>query len=396
MPKFLKEGNQLITVKEMPKVFEEFSEPRKQKFMHVRKLKEAGKNVVGTFCTYTPKEILYAADIVTVGLCGVSQEPIPAAERDLPENLCPLIKSSYGHAITDTCPYFYFCDMVLGETTCDGKKKMYELLGDIKDTHVMMLPQTSKLENGVELFISEMERLIEKVEEKFGVEITEEKLKNAIHESNENRRNFTRLLELSKLKPAPFRGVDMVNILESYDFCFSSTEKNDMVNKAYEKAIQEYESIKNIPERKSRKRLLMTGCPNAGVKDKVTKLFDEKGVDIVVIDACNGIKEKKELIDETLPPLEALARKYINVSCSVMAYNERRIDDIGSLIEEYQIDGVIEVILQACHTFQIEALRVERFVRDEKQLPYLKISTDYSQNDAGQISTRVEAFVEML
>ncbi|MBR5186173.1 MAG: 2-hydroxyacyl-CoA dehydratase [Akkermansia sp.] len=47
----------------------------------------------------------------------------PAAEANLPRNLCPLIKASYGFAFTDTCPYFYFSDLIVGETTCDGKKK---------------------------------------------------------------------------------------------------------------------------------------------------------------------------------------------------------------------------------------------------------------------------------
>jgi len=48
---------------------------------------------------------------------------IPEAEKDLPKNLCPLIKSSYGFAKTEKCPFFYFSDVVVGESTCDGKKK---------------------------------------------------------------------------------------------------------------------------------------------------------------------------------------------------------------------------------------------------------------------------------
>ena len=75
-----------------------------------------------------------------MSLCATSEEPIPAAENVLPRNLCPLIKASYGFALTDTCPYFYFSDLIVGETTCDGKKKMFELMNDIKETYVMQLP----------------------------------------------------------------------------------------------------------------------------------------------------------------------------------------------------------------------------------------------------------------
>ncbi len=76
------------------------------------------------FCTYTPIELIHAAGAVAVSLCGTSDEPIHYAERHLPKNLCPLIKSSYGFAISEQCPYFYFADLLVGgETTCDGKKK---------------------------------------------------------------------------------------------------------------------------------------------------------------------------------------------------------------------------------------------------------------------------------
>ena len=74
-----------------------------------------------------------AAGAIPVGLCSFSDETIAEAEQDLPRNLCPLVKSSYGFAKTQKCPYFYFSDLIIGETTCDGKKKMYEMLGEIKD-----------------------------------------------------------------------------------------------------------------------------------------------------------------------------------------------------------------------------------------------------------------------
>ena len=66
-----------------------------------------------------------AMGAASVGLCSMSDETIPVAEQTLPKNLCPLIKASYGFAVTDKCPFFYFSDVVVGETTCDGKKKMY-------------------------------------------------------------------------------------------------------------------------------------------------------------------------------------------------------------------------------------------------------------------------------
>ena len=111
-------------IKDLPEVFEEFAEQRQKSFLAVKELKEKGVPVVGSYCTYFPKEIAMAMGAGCVSLCSTSDETIPEAEKDLPKNLCPLIKSSYGFAKTDKCPFFYFSDVVVGETTCDGKKKM--------------------------------------------------------------------------------------------------------------------------------------------------------------------------------------------------------------------------------------------------------------------------------
>ena len=73
-----------------------------------------------------------AAGAVVVSLCSTSDETIEEAEKDLPRNLCPLIKSSYGFGKTDKCPYFYFSDLVVGETTCDGKKKDVRIHGRVQ------------------------------------------------------------------------------------------------------------------------------------------------------------------------------------------------------------------------------------------------------------------------
>jgi len=129
-------------IKELPQIFEEFGEQRKQSFLAAYEMKQKGVPFVGTFCTYFPQEIALAMGAVPVSLCSTSDETIPDAEQDLPRNLCPLIKSSYGFAKTDKCPFFYFSDIIIGETTCDGKKKMYEYLADFKKVYTMELPNS--------------------------------------------------------------------------------------------------------------------------------------------------------------------------------------------------------------------------------------------------------------
>ena len=126
---------------DLPKMFDEFVDARKQGFLAAKEFKENGGRLAGCLCSYTPQEVLDAGNIAAVSLCGTSNETIADAETVLPKNLCPLIKSTYGFAYSEKCPYTYFSDIIIGETTCDGKKKMYELLNELKETYILQLPQ---------------------------------------------------------------------------------------------------------------------------------------------------------------------------------------------------------------------------------------------------------------
>ena len=79
-----------------------------------------------------------------------------------------------------------------------------------------------------------------------------------------------------------------------------------------------------------------------------------------------------------------------------MSPNDNRIKLLDRMIDEYSVDGVIDVELQACHTYAVETLRIKRFVNEEKHIPYMSLETDYSQADVGQLTTRIAAFIEML
>ena len=340
-------------------------------------------------------ELIYAADAVPVGLCAYSEEPIAAAETNLPRNLCPLIKASYGFALTDTCPYFYFSDLVVGETTCDGKKKMFELLNEIKETHVMQLPH-SREGAALEFWKGQIIEFKEKLEQKFGVTITEEAIRKAIKDKNRERNVMREFLELGKLEPAPLTGYEMGTRVDAGQFSFDLNERCDIVEQRIAEVKAEWEANKK-GKPSDRPRLLVTGCPNAGVREKIIRAVEELGADIVAFDTCNGIREKVELVDETNPDVfDALAKKYLNVNCSVMSPNPSRMDYIEQMVEEYNIDGVIEIVLQSCHTYDVEAYYVKKLVTEKLDKAYLNIETDYSQSDKGQINTRLAAFLETI
>ena len=380
--------------KNLPEIFETFTDARKKGFLTMKEEKDKGRNVVGSFCTYTPKEVIYAADAISVSLCSTNEETIPEAEKYLPKNLCPLIKSSYGFAITDKCPYMYFSDLIVGETTCDGKKKMYELLGEIKNTHVMQLPH-SKNEYALELWKNEISELIKRLEKEFNIKITEEKLRDSIKLFNEERRAIKELYELGKLNPSPIRGSEMHEALHSSNYKFKRIAYINEIKQLVKSIKETYLQSEQKESDKNKPRILITGCPTGGLVDKVIRQIEEVGGSVVCFESCLGSKNFEMLVDEDKDPIEAIAEKYINIPCSVMSPNDGRMDVIKKYIEEYNIDGVIEVTLTACHTYAVETEKVRRTV-EECGKSYLNIETNYSNSDAPQLRTRLEAFIEML
>ena len=362
----------------------------------IKEAHEAGTKVVGMYCVFSPAEIAIAAGAIPVTLCGTTQEPIEAAEMELPRNLCPLIKSSYGFAITDKCPYFFFSDVLLAETTCDGKKKMYELMSKIKPMHVMNLPQTSEGEDSLEMWKKEMVKFKAFLEEEFNVEITDEKLRDAIKLMNKERSVMKRLHELNSHKPAPLSGMDMM--LSQWLKGFNVDRETGIelierliaeVEEQMEKGIYAFD--------KSAPRILLTGCPvGVGGADKVLRALEEAGASVVALENCTGYKGLDVLVDEEKDAITALAEKYLSTPCSCMTPNNKRLDLIRRLAEKYDVDGVVDLTWQACHTYNVESFTVKKFVQEELNLPFIQIETDYSDSDTGQVKTRVEAFLETI
>ena len=380
-------------IKELPEVFEEFAEQRKNSFMAVKEAKEKGIPVVGSYCTYFPKELPMAIGAAAVSLCSMSGETIEVAEQDLPKNLCPLIKASYGFAKTDKCPYFYFSDLIVGETTCDGKKKMYELMSQFKDVYVMQLPQ-SQDERGRKFWRESCLELKRKLEEKFGTVITDEAVRQAVHTENGVRRALQRFYGVMKHDPAPITGLELFRVLYGSTFKLDRSGLADELNALTDKIKAEYAAGKRLDKKP---RILITGCPMGGATEKVIEAIENNGGVVVTYENCSGAKAiEREVKEDTDDIYGAIADSYLGIGCSVMTPNNNRFKLLDEMIDEYKVDGVVEMVLQACHTYSVESKSVRRFVTHDKEIPYIYIETDYSKTDVGQLNTRLAAFVEML
>lgn len=377
----------------IPSTSPSYEDLRNQAIQFLLKQKDQGKYIVGAYCCFAPNELIDAVGAIPVGLCAVSNTPIKTAETVLPSNLCPMIKANYGFIMEGSCPFFEFSDMIIGETTCDGKKKMFELIKNKKPVHILDLPSKTDYTEGLNFWKSEIENLKLFIEDHTHQKITNDKLEVAIRKRNRRRRLIRRLYEFGKISPPVTSGREMNSTL----FILAGGDEYDQ---HLEKLIIAMESrVKNSQYACSSTtpRVLVTGCPLGGDSAKVLHIIEESGGIIVVHESCSGIKPVQQLVDEgTRDPIAAIARKYFALGCSCMTPNIQRLHLMEDLIKEYKPDCVIDVILQACHTYNIESYSIEQLCKEKYNLPFLKIETDYSANDNEQIKTRIETLLQMV
>jgi benzoyl-CoA reductase/2-hydroxyglutaryl-CoA dehydratase subunit BcrC/BadD/HgdB len=373
--------------------FAEIATLRERNALAVKEAKERGKRVVGTYCLYSPAELVVAAGAIPVSLCGTSQNSVPAAEKVLPRSLCPLIKSSYGFAVTDTCPYFHFADLLIAETTCDGKKKMYELLGEMKPLHLMQLPQAQD-EAALGYWLKEITRLKERIEKEFSVEISEESLRDAIRLMNEERRSLKELQDVCKENPSPITGMDMLTVLHNRGFSIDKGEAIELVDRLTAE-LRRMAADGISPFTPATPRILLSGVPVGIGSDKVVRIIEDCGGSVVCFESCGAYK-KVEPVAEEGDPLTAIAERYLSIPCSCMSPNDGRFQLVERLAREFRADGVIDLTWQGCHTYNIESYSLKKYLREHTEAHFMQVETDYSESDTEQLKVRIEAFLEMI
>lgn len=360
-------------------------------------LQKQGGKVFGTFCVYVPDEVVVACGGAVTGLCGGSQFWVPDGEKVLPSDMCPLVKASLGAHFGKTCPYFSVADMYVGETTCDGKKKAYEILGADKSTYVMDVPQMKRAKD-IDKWADEIADFAKMVEGFTGNELTAENLAAAIKLTNEKRRALARVFDATKAENCiPISGKDrlLMTQIAFFDDPARCAQKANELADELEQRIADGVSV--FPE--GTKRILITGTPMAIPNWKLHHIIETSGAAVVCEEMCTGTRYFEHLVDETQTTLEgqfhALSERYMKNNCACFTPNEGRIDDIVRLAREYHVDGVIDANLKFCTLYDTEKSAVAKALEAE-DIPCLGLETDYTDNDAEQLRTRIEAFVEML
>ncbi len=357
---------------------------------------KAGRKVFGTFCVFVPDEIVIALNGIVTGLCGGSQFWVPGGEAVLPKNTCPLIKASVGARLGRTCPFFRIADVYVGETTCDGKKKAYEILGQDVPMIIMDVPQMKRPKDILK-WKDEIAEFAAKAEAITGNTLTVENLKAAIRTVNEKRRAMQRVYDARKSLTLPISGRDAL-LMTQISFFDDPERCAQMCNRLADELEQRIRDGVSVAKPGDR-RILITGTPLAVPNWKLHNIIETSGAVVVCEEMCTGTRYFENLVDDSGETLDdlfmALAERYMKNNCACFTPNPGRVEDIIRLAKAYRADGVIDCSLKFCGLYDIEKRTVAEALKAEG-IPVLPLETDYEDSDAGQLRTRIEAFVEML
>ncbi len=349
---------------------------------------DTGKKVVVSFCSHVPQEILEAAGVCYLRLPYAKGMP-DSASRLLPRNVCPIVKNCCDmcedEALKDV-------DLIIGETSCDGKKKMYELISNQEHLYFYQVGQGSDREYVKPLIYSESKYLVRELKKRFDIEVTDEQIREAGILVNQERESIMNLLSIQAQIPPAAYGSEIFDILEKNRLIPDIKDRIAANNKAREELLAKESGIK-----KRAKRILVTGCPMSGIYTKVLDAVEKNNGVVVAFENCETAKSAVRTFDpENEDVFATLADCYQNTACALMAPNELRFQLVERLAEEYKIDGVLDVTLQTCHPYTVERYKMMRFCEDTLEIPYMSIETDADESDTGQLHTRIAAFVEML
>ncbi len=351
------------------------------------KLADIKKQKIGYLCTYVPEELILAAGLYPYRIIGSSEEDLSQADAYIPMNSCGFCRAALMEGLQNG--QGLLSGMVAADG-CDSLRRLYDTWCHFVKTpftHILWVPHKSH-EEGMAGFVRELASFKKHLEEFTGNEITDDALHQAISLYNKTRKLLLELYTRRVEEYPPITGAEAFEVVKA-GFVLSREEYNELL----EELLEELEGRDAYHEEGPRVLVIGSICADP----KYVSVIEEGGGMVVADDLCTGSRYFLDLVEEgSSDPLEALGRRYLGrVPCSRMFDYNRRIEHIIRLAEEYRVQGIVYSVLKFCDPHQYD-FPIVRDRLEEAGYQLLKIDREHTAAGIGQISTRVQAFLEML
>ncbi len=399
--KIKKETEKILAIPKNPRSLDYFLEMADyfgKRANEIQMFKSKGGRVVGTFCDFVPNEIIKAAGAVPVQLsCGFCEAVQPSNDLLSDAGLCPLMRSSLGTKMTESSSYFEASDMIVNPTPCDAKLKMGEIFQDFVPVVTMNVPRVKDSYSARKQWIQEVWNLKDKMEELVGKKIDAKALRRSIvtyQAAQKVWREFWRIRREGNVIWG--RQALLISWLTYIDNIKRWTQNMVKLNQELEARLKNKDFVceDNTP------RVMLAGSPIIWPNWKILNLIEESGAYIACDELCSGMRTLWDItvVDEWTMKgmMDAIADRYfLPCTCPCFSPNLEREENMLRRIEEYNVEGVIFHVLKGCHLNSMDAAKTSVFLK-KRDIPMLKIESEYDEGDREQLRVRIEAFLEMI
>jgi len=361
-----------------------------------RELKDEGKKIIGYLCSFTPVEMITAADLVPFRITGSMKQPITEAHSYLETIACPFTRSAFDLALKGN---YSFLDGYVIPHACDNIVKLYDIWAHNIEhayAHFVNVPHTLSLPS-FQFFEAELNTFKKSLERFVGHAIAAEELDRSIRLHNEQRALVRQLYQFRKKAPPPISGAEMTKVLVAA-MSLPVNEANELL----EEIITEVGNRGDGQEKKA-SRLMIYGTGNEDAM--FIEMVEQSGAQVVVDDLCFGTRPYWYDVEITDNPLAGIARSYLEKINCPRTYRqspgshqedlENRFGYIYEFARDFKVNGIIFYILRYCDTHAFDAPDLKEYL-EGKGLPVLQIEEEYPIGNVTRLKTMVETFLEMI
>lgn len=382
-----------------PAAMDYFYDLFRRVFCQGEQLKHEGI-VVGTTCIHAPEELIYAMGATPVRLCNGSYHYDQVGADFMPAKSCSLVKATLGRLHSETAiPRTGKLDLIVNPTTCDQKKKASSMMEGMGYTvHDLELPPAKESEQARLYWQRSVRQLAVRLRELTGKKLTRKNLMAAMAKTSRAQAAFRAMHNFRRLTPSLFLGKDAFLITNAYFF-----DDIDRWTEAVEKLNTELAQRQKDGFKAAQKkapRILFTGSPPIFPNLKLPLLIEDAGGVVVADETCSANRMLYDMtaVDEWMinDMVDSLADKYLKpCTCPIFTRNEDRKRRLLELAKSFAVDGVVYQAFAGCQVYEMEQRSIAETL-NKAGIPMLFVETDYSPDDMGQLSTRIEAFLESL
>jgi len=355
----------------------------------IKAWKEQKKKVVAFQCTYVPEEIIHAAGLLPIRLTAESKDTaLEEASGYMHVNTCSFVRACLDMVLRNQ---YDFLDGFVTCATCDCPRRLADVWKYYHYTpfvHVIDVPRKMS-ERAHEFYREQLREFKHSVERTFDVRITDDALREAIGLYNRTRALLREIYELRKAAKPPISGSEVLEVLNA-GFKMPREQFNVLLEKLLLEARNSHRELEG------KFRVMISGSPMNN--PEFARIIEDLGGLVVIDELCTGVRYWWDPVtmDPDIDPITALSRRYLNnFPCPRMYPPDERFDDTLQLAKDYHVDGVVCEIVRYCVQFAHDQPLLRRRLQQEG-LPVLELSIEYGTSGAGQIGTRIQAFLEML